>query len=72
MQEAKKFFPNATHVTHADASKYRIAQLVKRGHTHEEIRRIELEKFVKNLRQKRAQDLLKARSAKKQSKPHHP
>ena len=65
VQVAKEYFPHFTHVTHPDPTDFRVAQLMKRGHTLEETRRVELAKFEKNLRQKRTNELVKALKAKR-------
>ncbi|MEK6958567.1 MAG: hypothetical protein AABW59_00830 [archaeon] len=72
IQKAREYFPNMTHITHAQASRYRIAQLISRGHTHEELDRIELERFVRLLRRKRVKDKWEARNLKKQVRHKHP
>lgn len=63
IQVAKKRFPNTTHIVHYDPMSYRVNQLLKRGHTIEEIKsKIEIKEFEKKLRAKRAQDIRKARA----------
>lgn len=69
-QLAVERFPDATHVTHANMSRYRMEQLLKRGHDPSTLHRIEKSEYIKKLRLKRAEHMWKDRADAKK-KPHH-
>jgi len=65
VQVARKYFPNVTHIVHSDPTIFRLQQLMKRGHAQQELERIEINSFEKKLREKRVQELRKARAIKR-------